>query len=106
MMTRMLQWGSACALVLALLGGLVQSAVAAGTGPLPTFKPAYPSRFDLTGSISIGGGVSTLAGTGTQADGLFQQDLTVTPPSGPAVTLSAIQVGMMFYFKLTGNDQW
>src|SRR5689334_586387 len=80
---------------------------AAQTGGLPAFKFASSARFDLTGSINVGGAVSTLAGPGMLAGDQFQQDLTVTPPGGAApITLNQIQIGSMYYFKLTGSNQW
>jgi hypothetical protein len=80
---------------------------AAQAAGLPTFKFAPSARFDLTGSISVGGAVSTLSGPGMLAGDHFQQDLTITPPGGAApITLNQIQIGSMYYFKLTGSNQW
>src|SRR4051812_34313230 len=96
-------------LVLALVGlasapNLVTGARAAEG--LPTFKAASPAKFDLTGTISVAGNNTQLTATGAQSGDQFQQDMTITPPSGPALTFNSIQVGTMYYFKLTGSDQW
>lgn len=99
--------GLSVPVVLGLLVGLTgPAAAAAGTGPLPPFKFAPSARFDLTGSITVGPSVQTLTGPGMMAGDRFQQDLTVTPASGPALTLNQIQIGSLYYFKLTGNPQW
>jgi hypothetical protein len=92
--------------MLAVMVGPVVGAAAQAAG-LPTFKFAPSARFDLTGSISVGGAVSTLSGPGMLAGDQFQQDLTVMPPGGaPPIMLNQIQIGSMYYFKLTGSDQW
>jgi hypothetical protein len=97
---------SAAVGMLAVMLGPAVGAAAQAAG-LPTFKFAPSARFDLTGSISVGGAVSTLAGPGMLAGDQFQQDLTVTPPGGAApITLNQIQIGSMYYFKLTGSNQW
>jgi hypothetical protein len=99
-------WMGVLAGMLAVLLGPALGAAAQAAG-LPTFKFAPSARFDLTGSIRVGGAVSTLSGPGMLAGDQFQQDLTVTPPDGAApITLNQIQIGSMYYFKLTGSDQW
>jgi hypothetical protein len=106
MFHRILIAGLSATLVLGVLVGLAGSVAAAGAGPLPPFKFASSSRFDLTGSITVGPSVQTLTGPGMMTGDRFQQDLTVTPANGPALTLNQIQVGSLYYFKLTGNPQW
>src|SRR5438105_4755663 len=93
-------------LMVGLLGpsGLMTRVSAAGV--LPTFKAASPARFDLTGSITVGPSVRTLQATGSQSGDQFQQDMVITPASGSPITFNSVQVGTMYYFKLTGNDQW
>src|SRR5690349_4361002 len=90
---------------LGLVTGLAQGAVAQ-TG-LPTFKQAPSARFTLTGHISVGPNTRQLGATGAQAGDTFEQDLTITPAGGGTpTTLNAVQIGMLYYFQLTGLNGW
>ena len=94
-------------LALGPLPGLVGPVAAAGTGPSPPFKFAASARFDLTGSVTVGPSALNLTGPGMLA-GTPPANLTATPAGGGAAVsgLNQIQVGLNYYFKLTGNPQW